>query len=254
MKTSREDKTPVQALSALHESASLRAVTYPSLRPGGILLTERGLSLCGFRAGARILDVGCGTGASVEYMRQHHRFRALGIDISCKLFREAGGAETILLAGARAEALPFTNSCCDGVLCECVLSLLAEKDAVLREFYRVLRPGGLLILSDIYSRTESGSAKTDGCPVSYCSGNTIVSRPVGSLLKEIGFNVSLCEDHTHLLRELAARLVLECGSLDAFWSEISGALNCGDVKSMLAGSRLGYYLLVARKVSMCGDK
>jgi SAM-dependent methyltransferase len=203
--------------------------------------------MCGFRTGARILDVGCGIGASVKYMREQHQFRALGIDVSYSLFRKAGGADTIPFAGARAEALPFPDSCCDGILCECVLSLIAEKQAVLREFYRVLRPGGLLILSDIYSRRESGSGDAKGISVSCCSGRSIVSRPIESLLKEIGLDVSLCEDHTYLLRELAARLVFECGSLDAFWSEISGALNCGDVKSMLAGSRPGYYLLVARK-------
>lgn len=238
---------PIRALSALHESASLRAVTEPLLRPGGILLTERGLSVCGFRTGALILDIGCGTGASVDYIRKQHRFRALGIDMSYNLFREAGCAETIPLAGARAEALPFPESCCDGVLCECVLSLIAEKQEVVREFYRVLHPGGLLILSDIYSRKESGSGEAKGISVSCCSGQSTISRPIQSLLNEIGFEISICEDHTYLLRELAARLVFEYGSLDAFWSEISGGPNCGDVKSNLAGSRLGYYLIVARK-------
>ncbi len=247
MKTSRATQNSISALAALHESASLRAVTDRSLRSGGILLTERGLSLCGFGAGARILAVGCGTGASVEYMRECHGFRALGIDISRRMFREAGGAETNPFAVARAEALPFTNSCCDGILCECVLSLIAEKQEVLREFYRVLRPGGQLILSDIYSRSEPGSAETKVFPGTCCSGDTIASGPVGSLLGEVGFNIRLCEDHTRLLRELAARLVFECGSLDAFCSEVSGASDCGDIKSMLTGSRPGYYLLVARK-------
>ncbi|RQW84768.1 MAG: class I SAM-dependent methyltransferase, partial [Geobacter sp.] len=169
MKTSREKKTPIQALAALHESASLRAVTGPSLRPGGFLLTERGLSLCGFSPGARIVDVGCGTGASVAYLQEKHRHRALGVDVSGDLLPKNDRKGNITAVVARAEELPLSTGSCDGVLCECVLSLVTEPGRAVEEFSRVLRPGGFLILSDMYDR----SADTVVPSVSASSGQCV---------------------------------------------------------------------------------
>lgn len=247
MKTSREKKSPVQALSALHESASLRAVTGPSLRPGGFLLTDRGLSLSGFSPGARILDVGCGTGASVEYLRRKHRFRALGIDISGGLFREAGDADSIPLAVARAETLPFPDCCCEGILCECVLSLVKEPKQAMGEFSRVLRPDGFLILSDVYDRLQHPGHPREptascGCPSMLHSQSSIEK-----LLEDSGLELLVWEDHTRYLKELAAQLILSSDSL-AEIHELCDVFDPGC--SGLSGSRLfpaGYFLLVARK-------
>jgi len=250
LKTSREDKTPIQDLSAFHESASLRAVTGPSLRPGGFRLTDRGISLGGFSPGARILDVGCGTGASVEYLRRKYRFSALGIDMSGSLFRKTGEADTIPpLAVARAEALPFTDCCCDGVLCECVLSLVKEPKRAVEEFSRVLRSGGFLILSDIYDRTGCNAfpcspATSSGCP------STLRSRPfIEALLEDSGFVLLAWEDHTRYLKELVAQLILSNGSPLEFHDLCclfdSGCAGSPDLRR----TRPGYFLLVAQKMT-----
>lgn len=250
MKTSREANTPIQALAALHESASLRAVVGPALRPGGFRLTERALSLCGFGNGARILDVGCGTGATVDYLRVKHQFRAFGVDMSGGLFREAGTAEPIPLALARAEALPFADCCCDGVLCECVLSLVKDPQRAVREFLRVLRADGILILSDVYERQpDSGgsiaSADSDGCPP-MLQTRTFIEQ----LLGDSGLELLVWEDHTRYLKELAAQLVLSGESVSELHelcnfitSECSGSTGSRSIPS-------GYFLLVARKPKM----
>jgi hypothetical protein len=84
----------------------------------------------------------------------------------------------------------------------------------------VLRSGGFLILSDIYDR------------------GTEAREQLQTRLAESGFSILLWEDHTQLLRELAARLVLAHGSLEGFWCDAAGCA---------AGARPGYYLLIARK-------
>ena len=248
MKTSREKKTPFQALSALHESASLRAITGPSLRPGGFHLTERGLSLCEFSPGARIVDVGCGTGASVAYLQEKHRFSALGIDVSGDLFLKDGSVKAISLAVARAEKLPLPNASCDGVLCECVLCLVSEPKRAVEEFSRVLRIGGFLILSDIYDRApddgfQSGPVTSRGC------SSSLRSRPfVEKLLVDSGFGPLTWEDHSRYLKELAAQLILSGGSLTEF-HELCTIFDSGCAgSSVLQLSRPGYYLLVAQKM------
>jgi len=249
LKTSREDRTPIQALSALHESASLRAVTGPSLRPGGFLLTERGLSLCGFSPGARIVDVGCGTGASVAYLQEKHRHRALGVDVSGDLIPKDDRKGSITAVVARAEELPLSTGSCDGVLCECVLSLVTEPARAVEEFSRVLRPGGFLILSDIYDRSADSVVSSELTTSGRCA-STLRSRVfVEKLLGDSGFGLRAWEDHTRYLKELAAQLILSNESLTEF-HDLCGVFDSGCIGP--SGSppvRPGYYLLVAQKIS-----
>ncbi len=236
----------------MHESASLRAVTGSLLRPGGFSLTDRGLSRCGFAPGARIVDVGCGTGATIAYLREKYRFRALGFDLSRDLIRDNECAENIPFAAARAEALPLADGCCDGVLCECVLSLVPEPERAVGEFCRILHGGGFLILSDIYGRS---SVDCRYCASNGAGGSAPALRDrafTERLLENSGFHVVAWEDHTRHLKELAAQLILSGGSLtelhelcEVFGSGCSGA-------SSSAITRPGYYLLVARKFTKGG--
>ena len=183
-------------------------------------MTDRALDSCSFSAGAQLLDVGCGSGATVEHLYSRYGFSASGVDISPTLIAEGLGRNPALaLTEAPAEALPFATGSRDGILCECVLSLLEEPFRALAEFWRVLRSGGYLILSDMYSRDTAARGRIE------------------ERLSECGFDTLLWEDHTPLLKELAARLILAHGSLDG--------LCCATPD---AGGKPGYYLLVARKV------
>jgi arsenite methyltransferase len=203
-----------------YESSNLRAVTGPTIRPGGLTLTDRALDFCRFAPGAHLLDVGCGAGATVEYLCSRYGFSARGVDISPTLIAEGLGRNPALaITWAAAEALPFAGESRDGILCECVLSLLGEPLMALAEFRRVLRSNGYLILSDMYTRDTTTRGRIEGW------------------LSECGFEILLWEDHTHFLKELAARLILVHGSLEGLCCTPPGA-----------GGKPGYYLLVARKV------
>jgi ubiquinone/menaquinone biosynthesis C-methylase UbiE len=192
-----------------------------------LTLTNRALDFCNFTAGAQLLDVGCGAGATVEHLISRYGFAACGVDSSPALVAEGLGRNPSLpLAVATAEALPFADASQDGILCECVLSLLENPRTALLEFQRVLRNDGYLILSDMYSRDVA-----DGSLQGMASRVT-----VEEWLSASGFTSLLWEDHTPLLRELAARLILAGGSLEGFGC----AANC-------TGQRPGYYLLVAHK-------
>jgi len=217
------------------------------VRPGGFSLTERGLSVCGFGGGARLLDVGCGTGASVDFLRRDHGFAAVGVDMSGSLFPVAGDAAGLPVAIACAEALPFSDGCCDGVLCECVLSLVKEPKRAIREFSRVLRPGGCMILSDVYERlSDSGHGET-GADTDGRNGQLQSMAFVERLLEDAGFETLLWEDHTRHLKELAAQLIL-CGDDGAGLRELCGYFASGFSCAPASRTVLpGYYMLVARK-------
>jgi SAM-dependent methyltransferase len=230
----------------LYESPALRKATGPAIRPGGLSVLEDVLERFPFEGGVRVLDVGCGVGASVAILRYQYALRATGIDLSRTLLREgAKMLPSMPLTQARAENLPLPDDCFQGVLCECVLSLVSDSKQVLSEFYRTLKPGGLLIMSDIYRRDPSDNHQVLPC-ASCFSG----ARDRGSLLgwlADVGFTVHLWEDHSHLLRELAAKLIFMHGTMSAFWEQFAGAGNGRQMEQAVRAMRPGYYLVVAEK-------
>ena len=67
------------------EQISNAPFTATGIRPGGLDLTRKVLERSKLSADSRVLDVGCGTGATVEYLRRFHAIRAVGIDSSVML-------------------------------------------------------------------------------------------------------------------------------------------------------------------------
>lgn len=140
------DKTLETTTCNLYEFSLLRKITGNTLRPGGLRLTTHALELCGLQAGAKILDVGCGVGASLAFFAKQGCV-SMGVDISHKLLIEAQAHGLALMADA--QALPVASSVFDAVFCECVVSLLPCPEQAFAEMVRVLRPDGWLVVSDI---------------------------------------------------------------------------------------------------------
>jgi SAM-dependent methyltransferase len=240
----------------LYENEALKTVTGPAIRPGGLELTDRILSHCLLPAGAAVLDVGCGRGATAAHLARAHRFRSVGLDLSPLLLQEGRFAHPVQpFVRADAAALPFRRRVFAAVLCECVLSLTPEPVKVLMEFFRILDPGGFLILSDIYLRSgdigAAGQASTTD--VACCLTGAAAKERTQARLTTVGFSLVVWEDHSHLLGELAARLVFAYGSMAAFWQRVRGnpppRPSCG----VADGRRPGYFILVARKERCNGD-
>jgi 2-polyprenyl-6-hydroxyphenyl methylase/3-demethylubiquinone-9 3-methyltransferase len=100
-------------------------------------------------AGLETLDVGCGGGFASETMARAGA-RVTGIDISARSIEAA--KEHALAAGlaidyreASADALPFASASFDVVTCFDVLEHVPSVEAVVRESFRVLKPGGLFL-------------------------------------------------------------------------------------------------------------
>jgi SAM-dependent methyltransferase len=94
--------------------------------------------------GKRILDVGCGVGAYVEKCRRFSD-QVFGIDIEAERVVEGGKRLPNLLAAA-AETLPFADNCFDVLLLHEVLEHVTDDHQVVQEAYRVLSPGGRMVI------------------------------------------------------------------------------------------------------------
>ena len=116
-------------------------------------LRELGVRLADPAAGARVLDVGCGTGTGL--VRYAARGCAVtGVDISPAMLararRRLGAAAELQLAPAT--ALPYPAGRFDLVLASLMLHELdaATRDAVVSEVLRVLRPGGAVLVTEFH--------------------------------------------------------------------------------------------------------
>jgi len=223
-----------------YEAAELRAVTGPAIRPGGLALTLRAAGYCNLSAGGRILDVGCGAGATLEGLRQRFPVLALGVDLSGTLLAEARRSHPGLrLVRGDAGALPLAPGQFGTLFCECVLSLLPHPARALGEFKRVLAPAGNLVVADLYRRRPRAGAPAGGG----CVRGAVLREKLIQWLESAGFELKVWEDHSRLLKILAAQLVWAGISIKDLWG-----LDCSSVPSG-AGSPWGYGLLVARKRS-----
>lgn len=224
------------------------------IRPGGMGLTERALTWCGFPPGCRILDVGCGSGVTLNRLVREHDFLAIGIDASPHLLNQARLKNPALaVVRAAGEYLSFPDECADGVFAECSLSVMDDPGRALDEFRRVLKIGGKLILTDVYARNPENIAQLACVPIDCCLRGAISRGELFERLTSRDFRIDLWEDHTDLLTQFSVQLILSYGSMSQFWLKAgSNSVDPEQMKRTISEAKPGYFLLVAQKTAGCG--
>jgi SAM-dependent methyltransferase len=215
------------------------------LRPGGEYLTRRAIDYLQPAVDTVALDAGCGAGATLGTLRQAGISRLAGVDINFGFLRSAKRCSVPVLQSDLA-GLPFAAGSFDLIFCECVWNL-TEKSLALDEFSRVLRPGGTLVLSDIYLRTK-GEGDRRAWPIRSCFSQATDLQTVCDEVTAARFEIELVEDHAKLLKQTAAEFVFRHGSLQAFWQAVTGdeqLAACGC--DVAANTRPSLFLLIARR-------
>ena len=107
-----------------------------------------------------LLDVACGRGDRLRALAaEFPSLRLSGADADAEMAaRAAEACPAAEIAAADAAALPFAPASFDAVLCECSFSLFPDMAGAAREIARVLRPGGALLLGNLYARADADAA------------------------------------------------------------------------------------------------
>ena len=169
-----------------------------SIPPGA----DRGLG-CGhptgiqaLKRGQTVLDLGCGAGIDcfLAAKKVGTRGSVIGVDMTPEMLAAArenartGRVANVEFRLGEIEHLPVADASVDVVLSNCVINLAPDQGTVYREAFRVLRPGGVLAVSDLLARRRiSASERADPLGWSSCRSGALPARDVTSLLRRAGF-------------------------------------------------------------------
>jgi len=164
------------------------------------------------RRGMVVLDVGCGTGDAVLEIAEKVKpnGKAMGVDFTKEGIAKAqdkakslGLEEIAEFRLAEAEKLPFEDGTFDAVISECVVCLASDKQQVLTEKVRVLKPGGRVIMHDVISWAPMPEAIRGNSKL-YCSciGGAVRMDDYKRMMERAGLTAIKAVDYSKQTRRL----------------------------------------------------
>ncbi|KAL9242675.1 hypothetical protein vseg_016654 [Gypsophila vaccaria] len=167
---------------------------------GGIETTSEFVSKLELKPGQKVLDVGCGIGGGDFYMAENFGVEVIGIDLSINMLsialeRAVGIKCAVEFEVADCTTKAYPDSTFDVIYSRDTILHIQDKPALFRSFYKWLKPGGKVLISD-YCRNE-GTPSPDFAEYIKQRGYDLHDvQAYGQMLKDVGFGEVIADDRT----------------------------------------------------------
>jgi arsenite methyltransferase len=214
-----DTKDPIT--SDLYETSELQGI------PASAVLASLGCgnptALAQLRSGETVLDLGSGGGIDVLLSAQRvgPTGHAYGLDMTDEMLElarrnaAAVGAANVTFLKGQIEQIPLPDNAVDVIISNCVINLAVDKPQVLREAFRVLKPGGRFAVSDVVVRGDIPADIRQSMELWVgCIAGALEEQEFLRLLADVGF-LSPSIEPTRVYRTEDARAFLTASGLDA---------------------------------------
>jgi SAM-dependent methyltransferase len=180
-------------------------------------------ALAELKPGEIVLDLGSGGGIDVllSARRVSPGGRAYGLDMTDEMLalartnQKKAGVDNVEFLKGEIENIPLPESAVDVVISNCVINLSADKDRVLAEAFRVLRPGGRFAVSDVIVRGDVPAEIRKNIELWVgCVAGALKDSEYITKLKAVGFEEVTIEP-TRVYKVADARQFLSAQGIDA---------------------------------------
>ena len=213
------DKDPIS--SDLYEAAQIQGI------PASAVLASLGCgnptALASLNEGETVLDLGSGGGIDVLLSAQRvgPTGFVFGLDMTDEMLAlarqnaEAAGVTNVTFLKGQIEQIPLPSNSVDVIISNCVINLAVDKPQVLREAFRVLKPGGRFAVSDVIVRGEVPAEVRRSMELYVgCIAGALEEQEFIRMLDDAGF-VGPSIEPTRVYKAEDARAFLRDSGLDA---------------------------------------
>jgi ubiquinone/menaquinone biosynthesis C-methylase UbiE len=203
-------------------------------------------ALIELKPGETVLDLGSGGGIDVLLSAQRvgPTGKAYGLDMTDDMLALArenqrqAGVENVEFLKGEIESIPLAENSVDVVISNCVINLSADKDCVLREAFRVLKPGGRFAVSDVVVRGEVPEEVRKNMLLWVgCVAGALEEQDYKAKLAKAGFTGISIEPTRVYSVEDSRKFLVEAGiDVAAFASQIEGKFMSGFIRAEKPGA------------------
>jgi len=199
-------------------------------------------ALAELRPGEIVLDLGSGGGIDVllSAKRVGPTGKAYGLDMTDEMLalaeknKAAAGATNVEFLRGTIEEIPLPDNAVDVIISNCVINLSGDKDKVLREAFRVLKPGGRFAVSDIVLRRElPEDVRTSLNLWTGCVAGALVESDYIGKLRAAGFGDVTVEATRIYSKDDVAEMASSCcgGDLTPTLAALDGAVMSASIRA-----------------------
>jgi ubiquinone/menaquinone biosynthesis C-methylase UbiE len=201
-------------------------------------------ALAELHEGETVLDLGSGGGIDVllSAKRVGPSGKAYGLDMTDEMLalalenRARAGATNVEFLKGHIEAIPLPSNTVDVIISNCVINLSGDKPQVLKEAFRVLKPGGRFAVSDVITRAGLPEAVKESMALwTGCVAGALEESEFIALLEEARFENPSIEPTRVYSREDAVALLRGTGIDESLAEQVDGKIISGFVRGTKPG-------------------